>query len=176
MSVVQSIEQEHLTIATAHAGGCGARANAPSVKERSAMSRANKALVVFVVALCGIWGCAQGPTNGAASQERIKALESKCTKLEDDYRAVAATRDQLRKKLTAADEERARMEQELEHQQAIIKERDELRQSLNVRTGERDAVQTQYDAFRKNIRSLLGQADSAATLSTQPVSSAPPPS
>lgn len=126
------------------------------------MSRANKALVLLVVAVCGLWGCAQGPTNGAATQERIKALESKCGKLEDDYRAVAAARDQLRKRLAAVDEERARLEQEVEEGQSVSKERDELRQQLHVRTGERDAVQAHFDAFRKNIRSLLGQAEAAA--------------
>lgn len=131
------------------------------------MNRANKALVLLVVTVCGLWGCAQGPTNGAATQERLKALETKCTKLEDDYRAVAAARDQLRKKLAALDEERTKLEQQLEVQQAVAKERDELRQLLNVRTGERDATQVQFEIFRKNIRNLLGQADAAAV--------APPP-
>jgi TolA-binding protein len=87
---------------------------------------------------------------------------------------VAAARDQLRKKLAAADEERARLEQELEQQQAILKERDELRQQLGIRTSERDAIQAQYDQFRKNIRALLGQAESAAATTGQPVSSAKP--
>jgi septal ring factor EnvC (AmiA/AmiB activator) len=126
------------------------------------MSRANKALVLLVVAVCGLYGCAQGPTNGAATQERLKALESKCSKLEDDYRAVASARDQLRKRLAAVEEQRARLEQDLEQQQAVAKERDELRQQLSARTGERDAIQAQYDTFRRSIRNLLGQADAAA--------------
>src|SRR5262249_8492724 len=73
------------------------------------MTRANKALAVLVVAALGLWGCAQGPANGAGSAERIKALEGKCAKLEDDYRAVASARDQLRKKLAEADEQRGRL-------------------------------------------------------------------
>jgi septal ring factor EnvC (AmiA/AmiB activator) len=142
------------------------------------MSRAKQALVLLTVAVCGLWGCAQGPTNGAANQERIKALESKCCKLEDDYRAAASARDQLRKKLSAADEERVRLEQELEQQKMAAGERDELRQQLNARISERDTIQAQYDVFRKNLRSLLGQADSVGTRSaSEPVSStdAPPP-
>ncbi len=123
------------------------------------MTRANKALVVMVVALLGLWGCAQGPaSNGAASLERIRALEGKCTKLEDDYRAVAAARDQLRKKLAAAEEDRARLQQDVNQKQALIKERDELRQ-------QRDAVQAQYDQFRRGIRNLLGQAEATAAIS-----------
>lgn len=135
------------------------------------MSRANKALVFLVLVVCGLWGCAQGPTNGAASQERIKALESKCTKLEDDYRAVATARDQLRKKLVAADEERTNLERELEQQTLAARDRDDLRQQLSTRTSERDQLQNQFDQFRKSIRNLLGQADSAATSLSQPISS-----
>jgi chromosome segregation ATPase len=120
------------------------------------MTRANKALVVMVIGVLGLWGCAQGPAGGtSASLERIKALEGKCTKLEDDYRAVASARDQLRKRLATAEEERARVQQELNVRQGVIKERDELKAQLA-------AAQNQFETFRKNLRSLLGQADSAA--------------
>jgi len=138
------------------------------------MTRANKALVIMAVAAFGLWGCTQGPTNGAGNVERIKALEAKCAKMEDDYRAVAATRDQLRKKLAAVEEERGQLRQELEQQQIVLKERDELRQQLNARTQERDTAQLQYDVLRKGIRSLLGQAENAGVVTpTQPVSAAP---
>ena len=63
------------------------------------MTRANKALAILMVAAFGLWGCAQGPAHGPAAAEKIKALEGKCSKLEDDYKSVAAARDQLRKKL-----------------------------------------------------------------------------
>jgi chromosome segregation ATPase len=128
------------------------------------MTRANKALVVMVTAVLGLWGCAQGPANSAsASPERIKALEGKCGKLEDDYRAVASARDQLRKKLAAAEEDRARTQQELNKRQGVIKERDELRQQLTARTTERDTVQGQFEHFRKGIKTLLGQAEASNT-------------
>jgi chromosome segregation ATPase len=120
------------------------------------MTRANKALVVMVIGVLGLWGCAQGPaSNSSATLERIKALESKCTKLEDDYRAVASARDQLRKRLAAAEEERAHVQQELNVQQGVIKERDELKTQLA-------ASQNQFEQFRKNLKSLLGQAETAA--------------
>jgi chromosome segregation ATPase len=128
------------------------------------MTRANKALVVMVTAALGLWGCAQGPANSAsASLERIKALEGKCSKLEDDYRAVASARDQLRKKLAAAEEDRGRTQQELNKRQGIMKERDELKQQLSSRTTERDAVQGQFELFRKSIKTLLGQAEASIT-------------
>jgi len=120
------------------------------------MTRANKALVVMVIGVLGLWGCAQGPANSSsASLERIKALESKCTKLEDDYRSVASARDQLRKRLATADEERARVQQELNVRQGVMKERDDLKVQLA-------AAQGQFEQFRKNIKTLLGQAESAA--------------
>lgn len=134
------------------------------------MSRANKALAVLVVASLGLWGCAQGPANAPGSAERIRALETKLAKLEDDFRAAATARDQLRKKLTSAEEARDQAANEL---QAAAKERDELRQQLGARTGERDALQAQFEQFRKGIRSLLGQADTAIGASVaQPVTSA----
>ncbi|HMF12207.1 MAG TPA: hypothetical protein VKE94_07870 [Gemmataceae bacterium] len=120
------------------------------------MTRANKALVAMVLGVLGLWGCAQGPAGGsAATLERIKALESKCTKLEDDYRAVASARDQLRKRLASAEDERARVQQELNVQQGVVKERDELKHQLT-------ATQGQFDQFRKNLKTLLGQAEAAA--------------
>jgi chromosome segregation ATPase len=121
-------------------------------------------LVVLVVASMGLWGCAQGPANnGAAQAERIRALEVKSAKLEDDFRAAVAVREQLRKKLTQAEEQRAQLGQQVEQLQNAVRERDELRQQLSARTGERDNLQTQFEQLRKGIRSLLGQADGATT-------------
>jgi chromosome segregation ATPase len=120
------------------------------------MTRANKALVVMVIGVLGLWGCAQGPANSSsASLERIKALEGKCTKLEDDYRAVASARDQLRKRLATAEEERARVQQELNLCQGVMKERDELKVQLGAAHG-------QFDQLRKNLKTLLGQVEAAA--------------
>jgi septal ring factor EnvC (AmiA/AmiB activator) len=125
------------------------------------MTRANQALVILLVAALGLWGCAQGPANanGAA-----KALEGKLAKLEEEYRAVTSARDQVRKKLAEAEEQRIKAQQDLEQLRAAnAKEREELRQELSQRTGERDALQGQFEQFRKGVRSLLNQADSAAS-------------
>jgi chromosome segregation ATPase len=123
------------------------------------MNRAQKALVLLVVSTMGLWGCAKGPAN-PAGPERLKGLEVKLSKVEGDFRAAAAARDQLRNQLSSLEEQRA----------AIEKERDELRQQLTVRTTERDALQSQYEQFRKNLRGLLGQAEVAASrLSSSPV-------
>ncbi|HEY1861735.1 MAG TPA: hypothetical protein VGG61_15350 [Gemmataceae bacterium] len=121
------------------------------------MSRANKALVVLVVATLGLWGCAQGPGNGSA--DKIKSLEDKVSKLEDDCKAVTSARDGVKKKLAALEEEYTKKQQELDQQ-------------IVARTAERDSVQAQFEQFRKNLRTLLGQAEAAAGTSPQPPASA----
>jgi chromosome segregation ATPase len=87
-------------------------------------------------------------------------------KLEDDYRAAAAARDQLRQKLAAAEAQAAKVQQqlqtELEHvRAAAAAEKDSLKSQLKIRTNERDAVTAQYDSFRKNLKELIGNADTA---------------
>ncbi|MBY0525490.1 MAG: hypothetical protein K2R98_18940 [Gemmataceae bacterium] len=127
------------------------------------MTSAKQILIALVVATLGIWGCAKNPGAGSASYtERIKVLEARNSKLEDDFRSAATTRDQVRKKLATAEEQQEKLRQELAQQlQSVSKDREELRQQLTLRTGERDALAVQYDVFRKSIRELLGQADAA---------------
>jgi len=132
------------------------------------MTRANKALAILMVAAFGLWGCAQGPAHGPAAAEKIKALEGKCSKLEDDYKAVAAARDQLRKKLADAEEQRAKLKQEVEKLLLVAKEAEETKQQLTLRTAERDNLQGQFEQLRKGIRSLLGQAEAATRTPAQP--------
>jgi chromosome segregation ATPase len=136
------------------------------------MNRANKALVVLVVASLGLWGCAQERNQGKGNA-RLRALESKNSKLEDDFRAAVAARDQMKKKLQAAEAERQQLSQQLEELPGITKERDELRQQVNARIQEREALQAQFEQFRKGLRSLLGKVDRVAnTSASQPVTSA----
>ena len=114
------------------------------------MSRAHKALAILVVSTLGLWGCAKGP--GSNGQERIKGLEGKVSRLEGDLKVAETTRDQLRKKLAAAEEHLAKLQHD----------RDDLQKTLTARTSERDNVQSQFEQFRKSLRDLLGQADTAA--------------
>jgi uncharacterized coiled-coil DUF342 family protein len=114
------------------------------------MTRGSKALIVLIVAALGAWGCARGPANQQSSQaERIKALETKCGKLEEDYRSAATARDQARKRLAAVEEER----------DLLVKDRDDLHKQVEQRTGERDLMQTRCDRLRKGLQSLIGQDD-----------------
>ena len=131
------------------------------------MNRAGKSLIVLLVATVGLWGCAQATSGQAAAQaERVKALEAKCGKLEDDYKSAAAARDQARKRVAALEEEHAQMEEQqalmqkdIEAGKLVAKERDDLRQLMEARTGERDTLQTRCDKLKKGLQSLLGQDD-----------------
>jgi uncharacterized coiled-coil DUF342 family protein len=137
------------------------------------MTRASKALVIAVVATLGLWGCARGPAGGSAGAERIKALESKNAKLEEECCATTAARQELQRQVAALEKQRAQAQRQLDEIQSLTKERDGLRQQVEARTGERDALQAQFEQFRKGIRSLLGQADASAQgQSPPPVTSA----
>jgi uncharacterized coiled-coil DUF342 family protein len=134
------------------------------------MTRAHKTLLFTLAAAVGLWGCAQGtPGPGTASLGRIRTLEHRVNQQEEEYRSATAARDQARKKLAAAEDERgrlqhdvARLRKQLEQAQgAFSRERDELRQQLQLRTAERDGLQGQFNDFRKGVRSLLHQADAA---------------
>lgn len=120
------------------------------------MSRSHQAIAVLLVALFGLWGCSKAPTDVGVSAEKIKAVETKLAKLEDDFRAASSARDQLKKKLTAAEEAQAELLAYKERLVKDIKIKDEL---IEKRTAERDLTTSQYDGFRKNLKDLINKAE-----------------
>jgi septal ring factor EnvC (AmiA/AmiB activator) len=147
------------------------------------MTRSSKALIVLVIAALGLWGCAQGPASqSAGNAERIRSLEAKCVKLEDDYRAVAGEKERLRKQVAGLDAENGRLEKvrqqlqkEVDQLKAVVKERDQLRQTVEARTGERDALQVRCEKMKKGLQALIGQDDAMLPNGNQaaPVSAVP---
>lgn len=124
------------------------------------MNRLSKALLVFMVCSFGLWGCAQGPA-GSAGAEKLRVLEGKYSKLEEDYRALSSAREQLRKKLGESEEQRVKLTEE-------VKDREDLQKLVTSRTGERDALQNQMEQLRKGIRGLLTQVEASATSPSLP--------
>jgi chromosome segregation ATPase len=118
------------------------------------MMRTSHAVAIMFVTLVGVWGCSRGP-SAATLAERIKSLETKCSRLEADFRAASSARDQLRVQLTQSEDQVSKLQQ-------VVKERDDLKVELTLKTSERDQINTQFDAFRRSIRELLGQADTTA--------------
>jgi septal ring factor EnvC (AmiA/AmiB activator) len=139
------------------------------------MTRYNKAFGVLFVTMFGLWGCARGPATSASSasasnhNDKIRALESKTAKLEDDVKNAAAVKEQLRRQLAESDEAQATLRQEIDRLQLVAKERDTLKDDLRARTADRDQLQTQYEGFRRNLKDLLGQAE-LSSKNTKPAS------
>jgi len=109
---------------------------------------------VAIFALAGAGGCSQGPNSRAALIERVKVLEEKNARLEDELRAMVGSRDNARQTLAKAEEYIQRL-------QVVVKERDELRLQLKMRVNERDQLSGQYEQFRSHLKELVGQADAA---------------
>ena len=139
------------------------------------MDRGTALLTVIVVATLGMWGCSQG--SSASQAERIRALETKCAKLEDDYRTAASVRDQARKKTIGLEDERTQLQKDLEDKgqllQRMTKERDELRQSVEARTTERDLSQARCERLKRGLQNLLGQDDAVTPAAAPPAATGP---
>lgn len=135
------------------------------------MTKANPWLVA-VLAVCtmsmGLWGCTQQKTG--AFNAKVREMEARYAKLEEDYRAVAAAADQGRKKLALAE---ARLSQaknqngdltkQVEELRPVAAERDDLRKQLTTRTGERDQIVNQMTQFSKELQALAGRLETVAS-------------
>jgi septal ring factor EnvC (AmiA/AmiB activator) len=123
------------------------------------MSRSRLAAGVAVLALIGLWGCSQSPTDTGSSADKLKAVESKLARLEDDFRSAASARDQMAKRLSAVEEARGALQIRVDLLTRQLKEKDDL---IQQRTTERDQVTGQYKAFRDGLRELLAKAEEGA--------------
>jgi septal ring factor EnvC (AmiA/AmiB activator) len=133
------------------------------------MKCANKALLVIgVVSSLGLWGCTQNSGNHSA---RLRDLESRHAKLEEDHRNTVVARDQARKRLASVEEQRAKVNQQIE---ATIKERDDLSKQILARVGERDAIQAQLIQFGKELQNLAGKVEAAAQSYGPPLTTSAP--
>lgn len=140
------------------------------------MTRGGKSLSVMLVTFLGIWGCARAPVAPSAQSDRLRTLETKCTKLQEDYRSVAGARDQAQKQVDALKAERARLLKELNDKQSVVQERNTLREQIATRTNERDTLQQRCDRLKKGLQNLLGQDDPsqpAAATSNNPTLATP---
>src|SRR5262245_5765449 len=86
------------------------------------MNRASKVLVVVVVLCLGLWGCARRPPARGSQLDRLRSLESRCAKLEQDYRRVAQARDSARKEARELKEEVAALRKHVDGEAALVQE------------------------------------------------------
>ena len=122
------------------------------------MSRSRHAVGVLIISVFGLWGCSRAPSadSGAATAEKLKAVETKLARLEDDFRAASSARDQLSKKVIAAEEARAALQTQLDRANKEVKAKDE---QVQTRTAERDQAANQFRTLKDSLRDLLTKMD-----------------
>lgn len=142
------------------------------------MSRFRQAVGVAIVSLFGLWGCSRAPVpeGNGANAEKLKALEAKMARLEDDFRAASSARDQVSKKLLAAEEARVALQGQVTRMTQEMKAKDD---QIQTRTSERDQVTSQYKLFREGLKDLLarseeGKLESSPTVPVIPTSNVKP--
>ena len=125
------------------------------------MRRSQKIIGFLLVALLGAYGCAKGPVTQATG-DTDKLAQAQVQRLEDDFRAAAAARDQFRQKMLAAEDQQVKLRADLDQgRAAAARDREALALQLKTHTAERDNLQAQYEVFRKSLKELLGQAETA---------------
>jgi outer membrane murein-binding lipoprotein Lpp len=102
------------------------------------MNRAYGVIVAAFVTVVAAWGCSQETAHRAALADRLKAVETKSARLEDDLHSMIAARDAARGQLAKAEE---------------------TIQKLKQVSAERDQIAAQFEQFRGSIRNLVIDAE-----------------
>jgi len=115
------------------------------------MPRSHQVAALLIVSLFGLWGCSRAPSadSGSATAEKLKAVETKLAKLEQDFRAAASARDQLSRKLNAAEGQVERLNKD-------VKIKDDV---IQMRTAERDQAAGQFKTLRDGLKDLLAKVE-----------------
>jgi outer membrane murein-binding lipoprotein Lpp len=125
-------------------------------------------LGVMVVASLGLWGCTQQQTG--AITVKVRDLETRYAKLEEDYRALQSSNEQNKKRLAQSESLRATLEEQktdlTKQLDSTTEQRDDLRKQVALRTTERDAAQTNLVQFSKELMALAGRIEVAANSPT----------
>ncbi len=117
-------------------------------------------LALLFSALLGVAGCTH-QKNGAFNA-KIRELETRYAKLEEDHRAAVAATDVKSKKLAQSESQRNEMQKQIMN---VTQERDELRKQLTDRTSERDSVHSHLQVFHKDLQQLTTRVEQVANTS-----------
>lgn len=133
-------------------------------------------LVVLILALSalGLWGCGQQKTG--VINTKIRELETRYGKLEDDFRALNVRHEQSRKSLAESEELRSELEKQKTDLSAkldgVLRERENVRKQLSQRTQERDHAHANLAQFGKDLQALVGRVESVLNSEPQAPGSA----
>jgi len=124
------------------------------------MPRSHQVIGVAIVALVGVWGCSQAPSadSASATAEKLKTVEAKLARLEEDFRAAASARDQLSLKLHAAENARTALQADVAKLARDMKSKDDL---IQTRTAERDQALNQLKLLKDGLKEILAKVDDA---------------
>jgi chromosome segregation ATPase len=122
------------------------------------MPRSHQVLGIAIVAVVGIWGCSRAPSadSASATAEKLKTVEAKLARLEEDFRAAASARDQLSQKLHAAENARTALQADVAKLARDMKAKDDL---IQTRTAERDQALSQLKALKDGLKEILAKLD-----------------
>ncbi len=118
---------------------------------------------VFLVCSLGLWGCSHQQTGAISA--KIRDLETRYAKLEEDYRVLQATNEQNRKRLTQSESQRVALGQEkadlTKQLEAATDQSNDLRKQVSQRANERDTAQATLMQFSTELQALAGRVESA---------------
>ena len=118
-------------------------------------------VVVFLFSALGVWGCSQQKTG--TINAKISELETRYTKLEEDYRTLQTTHEQHRKRLGQIEAQRTVLENEktelAKQVETVSTERETLRKQVTERAQERDTAQANLAQFSKDLQALAGRVE-----------------
>jgi chromosome segregation ATPase len=114
------------------------------------MTRTQQMLALIGLFLVGLWGC---QSNSAA--DRAREMEERIAKLEADLKAGVTSREALKTRVTALEEQ---VRAETERAKLIELERDALTLKLQRKIAEKETVVSNYDDLVKKLEGILGQA------------------
>ena len=148
------------------------------------MSRLTLPLGMLLATFIGLMGCKPGTSGADSSAKRIKALESKCIRLEGDFRAANAGKDKYRRELARAEQTRDALQARLngldtelsslrdsgidlkterdtfaEHVNRLAKELTAVQQERDRAVSDASAAKEQFNDFREMLRVQLDQAE-----------------
>ena len=151
-------------------------------------------LVVMLFSTLGLWGFAQQRNGSYAA--RLRDLENRYGKLEDDHRLIASLSDRHQRRISQLEKERTELTEQVDDLRKLAEEREALRAQVadasqqrdgmkvrsartisnwerdtfrttaQSRTQERDAALDQLQDYAKELQSLLGRMES--TLAAAP--------
>ena len=144
-------------------------------------------LVVMLFSTLGLWGFAQQRNGSYAA--RLRDLENRYAKLEDDQRLVANLGERHQRRIVQLEKERTELSEQVEtltklaeereslraqvadvSQQrdglkvqlaGATRERDNFRTTAQIRTQERDSATEQLETYTKDLQSLLSRMESS---------------